>query len=131
MKIYGPYTRKDGRKHVIHYDGKTRRTQSYPRYLMEQKLGRELEILEQVDHKNEDHTDDNVENFQILTQGDNNRKSFKEQGRSAKWLSFVCPECNTNFSILAIVIKEIKYLKIKKVLIVLVRVQEKLHINNL
>jgi hypothetical protein len=46
MKIYGPYTRKDGRKHVIvHYDGGRIRTVSYPKWLMEQHLGRELEAV--------------------------------------------------------------------------------------
>jgi len=74
-KVYGPYTREDGRKHVIHYDGKTRRTQSYPRYLMEQHLGRELLPNETVDHINEDFTDDRIENLQLLSLVDNVNKS--------------------------------------------------------
>ena len=37
MKVYGPYKRKDNRKHVvIVHDNGSRQTQSYPRYLMEQ-----------------------------------------------------------------------------------------------
>lgn len=77
IKVYGPYTRKDGRKHVIIYDTETqsRRTVSYPRYLMEQHLGRELLPEEQVDHINEDFTDDRIENLQLLSRAENNRKS--------------------------------------------------------
>lgn len=89
MKVYGPYRRKDGRQHVIHWDGKNRRTQSYPRYLMEQFLGRKLETWEQVDHINNDPTDDRLENFQLLTQIENNRKSAKP----AEVYQFMCPMC--------------------------------------
>jgi HNH endonuclease len=89
MIVYGPYRRKDGRQVVIHYDGKTRRTQSYPRYLMEQFLGRKLESWEQVDHINNDPTDDRLENFQLLTQAENIRKGAKP----AEIYQFICPIC--------------------------------------
>lgn len=94
-KVYGPYTRKDGRKHVVHYDGTHRRTQSYPRYLMENYLGRALNDWEQVDHINNDHTDDRIENLQILTQLANIRKSSKE----AETMWFTCPNCTVKFEI--------------------------------
>ena len=92
-KVYGPYTRPDGRKHVIHWDGIKKRTQSYPRYLMEQHLGRTLEEWEHVDHINNDPTDDRIENFQLLTQVQNNKKSAK----GTKMLQFVCPTCLGTF----------------------------------
>lgn len=42
MKIYGPYLRKDLRKHiVIVNDDGSKTTKSFPKYLMENKLGRE------------------------------------------------------------------------------------------
>jgi len=77
MKIYGPYLRKDGRKHIVivHDDG-LKQTQSYPRYLMEQHLGRRLLDNETVDHINEDFTDDRLENLQLLTRGENAAKSM-------------------------------------------------------
>jgi HNH endonuclease len=95
VTVYGPYTRKDGRKHVIHYDGITRHTQSYPRYLMEQHLGRRLEKWEHVDHKNDDYTDDRIENLQILTQLENNKKSAKP----TEYKFFSCPVCLVDFSL--------------------------------
>lgn len=89
--IYGPYTRKDGRKHVIHYDQETKErfTQSYPRYLMENHLGRKLEDWEEVDHIDEDFTNDSLENLQLLTKEQNIDKSRK----AAEIYIFFCPNC--------------------------------------
>ena len=95
MKVYGPYKRKDGRSHVVLYDGKTRRTQSYPRFLMEQHLGRKLEEWEQVDHINDDFTDNRIENFQLLTLVENTRKS----ARPKVMMKFNCPVCEKTFEI--------------------------------
>lgn len=66
MKVYGPYTRKDGRQHVVLVEGDCKRTVSYPKYLMEKHLGRELNDNETVDHTNRDFTDNRIENLQIL-----------------------------------------------------------------
>lgn len=93
MTVYGPYQRKDGRRHVIHLVNGKRRTQSYPRYLMEQHLGRKLEDWEEVDHINDDPTDDRIENFQLLTKPENIKKSAK----GVKWGMFVCPTCECDF----------------------------------
>lgn len=71
-KVYGPYLRKDGRKHVIRiqYDleGKevSRRTQSYPRYLIEQHTGEAIPADIEVDHSNRDSADDQPSNYQLL-----------------------------------------------------------------
>lgn len=91
MITYGPYTRKDGRKHVVHFNPETkqRSTQSYPRYLMEQYLGRKLEAWEEVDHINNDCTDDRIENYQLLTRNENITKS----AQPAETYTFVCPAC--------------------------------------
>lgn len=101
MKVYGPYTRADGRKHIIYYDfNNIRRTQSYPRYLMEQKLNRKLNSSEHIDHINGDHTDDRIENLQILSQKENNQKSMIETNREAKYHDFICPICSKKSRIL-------------------------------
>jgi hypothetical protein len=52
-KVHGPYTRQqDGRQHVVVvFVDLSKKTISYPKYLMEQKLGRELDPdLETIDH---------------------------------------------------------------------------------
>ena len=99
MKIYGPYTRKDGRKHVILYDPETqkRTTVSYPKYLMEQHLGRKLGPDETVDHKDDDFTNDSLDNLQILTRVENIKKAARL--RPAEILDFKCSICNINFTL--------------------------------
>lgn len=67
MKVYGPYLRKDGRKHVILYEHGKRTTVSYPKFLMEQHLGRKLEDWETVDHTDRDFTNNALGNLQILS----------------------------------------------------------------
>lgn len=77
-KIHGPYTRKDGRQHVIvvWLDG-SKQTVSYPKYLMEVELDRFLTEEENVDHVNEDFIDNRLENLQILTRSENSKKHFQ------------------------------------------------------
>lgn len=97
-KVYGPYTRRDGRKHVIIlFTNGTRDTVSYPKFLMEQHLGRKLEDWETVDHINDDFTDDRLENLQILSRADNVKKSAKGE----ETITFICPVCNKEATKLA------------------------------
>jgi hypothetical protein len=99
LKVYGPYKRSDGRSHVIWYDTETksRTTQSYPRFLMEKHLNRKLEDWEHVDHINEDHTDDGIENLQLRVQSENNIKSVEHRRTLGllypEWYDFICPFC--------------------------------------
>lgn len=66
VRVYGPYTRKDGRKHVILiYPDSSRRTVSYPRWLVEQKLEHPVPDKYDVHHENEDHTDDSDSNLKL------------------------------------------------------------------
>lgn len=92
MKMYGPYLRKDGRKHVVilHEDG-TKQTKSWPRVLMEQHLGRELLPEETVDHIDNDFSNDAIENLQVLSRVENIQKEHKRNPR--KIYEFNCPEC--------------------------------------
>jgi HNH endonuclease len=94
MKVYGPYLRKDGRKHVVivHADG-SKTTKSYPRLIMENHLGRELTKDETVDHINNDFTDDRIENLQVLSLEDNVKKSFIP----AIYLELTCKCCGKIF----------------------------------
>lgn len=92
MKIYGPYTRKDLRQHVIivHSDGR-KQTKSYPKYLLEQHIGRELLEHETVDHIDNDKTNNDITNLQILTRKANAEKSTVLRPRQV--YKFACPVC--------------------------------------
>lgn len=68
-------TNDEGRKLVIFVkDGKSVKGTPYARYLMAVKLGRFLTKDEQVDHIDNDKTNDDINNLQILTQAENIRK---------------------------------------------------------
>lgn len=68
-KIYGPYLRKDNRKHIILVSGPTRITVSYPKFLVELREGRLLFREEQVHHIDGNFTNDSEDNLQIVEIG--------------------------------------------------------------
>jgi len=93
-KIYGPYTRKDGRKHVcIILPDKSRTTVSYPKYLIEKHLNRYLEKDETVDHEDRDFTNNSISNLQILTRKEHGQKD----ARRIRSQTFTCPMCDKIF----------------------------------
>lgn len=95
-RIYGPYIRKDKRMHVICIfpDG-TRRTVSYPKYLVEKSIGRILNNDEEVHHKNDDRTDNKLENFEIV----NTTTHRKLHAIRILSQDFICPVCGIEFSL--------------------------------
>ena len=96
LKIYGPYARKDGRQHIILMHQGKRKTVSYPKYLLEQKLGRELTEDETCDHIDGDYTNNNPENLQVLSRKDNFLK-FNSVNRKVEKVLCVCPLCQKSF----------------------------------
>lgn len=92
IRIYGPYTRKDGRQHIIFYKEGKRKTMSYPKYLLEQKLGRVLLPNETCDHVDENFTNNNLDNLQVLSRSDNIRKHAALKPMQLG--TFICPVCN-------------------------------------
>lgn len=108
-KVTGPYLRKDGRKHIVLNNStlpnKTKgklKTLSWPKALIEVHLNRLLEDYETADHIDEDFTNDDLNNLQVLTRAKNIIKSFNENPeRYAEYLKFNCFECNEEFLLLA------------------------------
>jgi endogenous inhibitor of DNA gyrase (YacG/DUF329 family) len=92
MKTYGPYTRKDGRQHVVHYSEGKRTTESYPRYLWKQTFG-EIPFGYEVDHKDDDLTNNSLDNFQLLLKTENARKSSPK----AVTVELTCKRCGNKF----------------------------------
>lgn len=70
--VYGPYTRKDGRKHVVLYNssipsgqkGRTK-TISFPKAIIESNIGECLLPEETIDHKDRDFNNNSPENLVI------------------------------------------------------------------
>ncbi len=84
----------DGRRTLSLYNSHTDRSSTqYARYLVAVKLGRFLESTEHVDHKDEDKTNDNIGNLQILTLKQNSTKSKKMPDEN-----LICPICMIAFT---------------------------------
>lgn len=95
-KIYGPYLRPDGRKHIVAiFPDKSRKTVSYPKYLMELSLQRYLDIDETVDHIDRDKTNDSISNLRVISKS-------KHSSVDAKRLlpqNLTCPVCENEFTL--------------------------------
>lgn len=82
---------------LIGKDG-IRTSLSYARYLMSCHLRRYLNIKEHVDHKDDNKLNDAIDNFQILTQKENNiKKNIYHNIKLAEEIELICPVCNIVF----------------------------------
>lgn len=100
--VLGPYVmlQNDGRWLVVLYGGppKTvKRSLSWPKAVMEVRLGRHLTTNELVDHIDDDPTNNDPDNFQILTVAENTKKGRVARGIEEKIDKFFCPECGCEF----------------------------------
>ena len=86
------YECKDGRVRVYLKDSK--KVISYPRYLLEQSLGRELQSNEQVHHKDENPLNNNLDNLEIKLLGEHQREHNPAKYHD-KYV--VCAWCNESF----------------------------------
>lgn len=93
-KIYGPYKRKDGRKHVciMWPDGK-KQTVSYPKYIMECYINRYLEKDETVDHIDRNFNNNDLDNLQILIR----QEHIKLDAKRVKNIIANCEYCGKQF----------------------------------
>ena len=95
-KFHGPYIyssgRCAGRRYVIVLDenGKRDRQILYSRWIMETKMGRRLDPSEHVHHVDEDFTNDDIDNLEIVPIADHTRHHRPEP----EWVDFICPVCD-------------------------------------
>ena len=88
---------KEGRRTLALYNSsKDRSSCQYARYLMAVKIGRFLTENEEVDHIDNDFTNDSLDNLQILSAEENRNKRNCSVGVSM--VEFECPICNDIFS---------------------------------
>jgi hypothetical protein len=94
-KVYGPYTRQDGRQIVIiKNDDGSYRTTPYARHLLEQHLDRQLHPDEEtVDHIDSNKDNNNIENLRIVPR----KEHSGDDTRRVKLVSFDCSMCGKNF----------------------------------
>jgi hypothetical protein len=90
--IYGPYTAKDNRQRIVIRRNLKNITVSYPKFLMECKLGRLLRPNEEIDHINENTLDNRLSNLQILTKKQNRQKEILS--RFGPKIKVNCINCN-------------------------------------
>jgi len=92
---YGPYTRSDGRQIVVVKDehGKTK-TVSYPKYLLEQHLGRPLDPnTETVDHIDSNFLNNDIDNLRIMPRDQHSA----DDTRRVKPIKLKCDMCGSEF----------------------------------
>lgn len=91
----------DNRKRVylIGYDN-SRKGISYAQYVWEEANGCHIPHGFQVDHINEDKTDDRLENLQLILPVENSRKYIRHAintGKIVKYIDMICPICGRVF----------------------------------
>jgi len=90
-------TNGEGRRTIILFNSNEERTStSYARYLVSVKEGRYLSKEEHVDHIDNDKTNDCLNNLQILSLKENNKKESERRGRLM--VEMLCPCCSKKFS---------------------------------
>ena len=95
-KVFGPYEIGDvGRKIIIVIDSDGKRsTVSYPKWIMEQHLGRKLDSnLETIDHINTDKNDNRIENLRIMPRDQHSA----EDAIRVRPITITCVQCGKVF----------------------------------
>jgi hypothetical protein len=94
-KVFGPYKRQDGRQIVIiKNDDGSYRTVSYPKYLVEQNVGRPLDPdQETVDHIDSNKDNNNLDNLRIVPR----QQHSGDDTRRVKLVAFDCHMCGKKF----------------------------------
>jgi hypothetical protein len=99
INVLGPYVGDDGRKRcVLYFSDKTTSSRAYAKLLLEAKLGCLLKEGEEADHKNNDPTDDSIDNLQVVTSEYNKLKHHYNYIMNEQvCYGFTCAYCETPF----------------------------------
>lgn len=88
------YKHKNGRLMV--YIKETKQVISYPRYIMEQELGRKLLPTEQVHHKDGDFLNNDISNLEVLDETEHFKLHAKQNEKYHDKI-MICPQCGKEF----------------------------------
>lgn len=93
-------TNRENRKMICLRDKNTKKrtTISYARYLISVRENRLLNKYEQVDHIDNNKTNDDIDNLQVLSLKDNIRKYYIQSSRTRKMIRLICPNCKKEFT---------------------------------
>jgi len=94
FKIYKYFNHQQERWYVELVNRNNRHWMLLSRYRMSVKLGRILTDDEEVDHKDDNKQNDEIENLQLLTGIENKQKAIK---RVEEIVTLICPICNRTF----------------------------------
>lgn len=96
--VYGPYYHQKEKRNyynlILKVNSAIRTTLAVAKYVMETTLGRKLPEGMEVDHKDNDKTNDDIFNLTVLTKRDNKKKSQKS---SETMVELICPNCEKKF----------------------------------
>lgn len=94
-KVLGPYTRKDGRKQISfkYKESLKWKTMSYPKFLMEQYLGKSLSENETIDHIDRNFSNNEISNLRIIDR----KKHTQEDVIRVKPDFVLCIWCKASF----------------------------------
>lgn len=93
---YKVYICKDGRYRA--YDKTTKRVKSYPRILMENKLGRPLTKDEEVHHIDGDISNNSLDNLVVMSKKEHWNLHLEEIRKYTKDVKVKCVLCNKEFT---------------------------------
>ncbi len=98
-RVYGPYiSKEDGRSRVVLYDeNKRKQTMSYPKYLWWKHKGMLIANDEHIHHKDEDFTNNSIDNFEVINIHLHMSKHTNPNAISRTEREFKCPSCHITF----------------------------------
>lgn len=95
-KLINIYKMKDNRLIAYVIDDRIKKTISYPRVLMSEKIGRKLKPKEEVHHIDQNVENNDISNLQIVLHGEHQREHGKKLRKYFDKIS-ICPECGKEF----------------------------------